>query len=366
MESPSLFKSYLQNSKKHYKGGKTKPDSDGNQIIHKLSSNENLLGSSPFAIQAIRDNINRLNEYPEQKSESLQFALSEYFKKELSPDQFVTANSGVGIIELIINAFLSPGLEAIISNPAFSPYSRFATRVNATIIDVPLKGNEFSLDVEAIINAITDKTRIIWVCSPNNPTGTHIPKDKIDQLIESIPDHVALVYDEVYRHFVTADDYTIGLPYVLAGKQVIAINSFSKAYGLAGLRVGYAYTTAKLASYLNQFRRPFYINTLSLEAAKAALLDREFIQETKAHNQAGKEYMYNQLDRLGIKYWKSQTNFIMIQPEMTDKDFEAKLFAEGIMVRPVAGFGAPGCIRVTIGTPEANEAFIKGLETILK
>jgi len=365
MESPSLFKSYISQTSKGYKGGKSKPKTKNGKPIYKLSSNENLLGSSPLALEAIQKHIHSLHEYPEQKGESLQVALAEYYKGELSPAQFITANSGVGIIDLLISAFLEEGLECIISNPAFSPYSRFAVKVGAKAIDVPLIGDNLILDVNGILNAITDNTRIIWVCSPNNPSGTYIPKPQIDELVNKLPDHVVLVYDEVYRHFASAEDYTIGLPYVSTGKQVIAINSFSKAYGLAGIRVGYAYSTPEIASYVNHFRRPFFINTLSLEASKAALLDKDFIAKTKQNTKEGKAYLYNEFDRLGTQYWKSQTNFIMIKPEIDAKDFEAKMFAEGVMVRPVAGFGAPGCVRVTIGTPEANAAFVKGLGRIV-
>lgn len=365
MESPSLFKSYISQSNKQYKGGKSKPKNLEGKTIYKLSSNENLLGSSPLAVEAIQKHIHSLHEYPEQKGESLQHALADYYKEELSPSQFITANSGVGIIDLIINAFLGEGLECIISNPAFSPYSRFALKVGAKVIDVPLVGDNLILDIEGITNAITDKTRIVWVCSPNNPSGTYIPKGQIDELVDKLPDHVLLVYDEVYRHFASAEDYTIGLPYVSRGKQVIAINSFSKAYGLAGIRVGYAYSTPEIASYVNHFRRPFFINTLSLEASKAALKDKEFIAKTKQNTKEGKAFLYSKLDQLAIKYWKSQTNFVMIKPDMDAKEFEAKMFLESVMVRPVAGFGAPGCVRVTIGTPEANEAFVRGLERIV-
>ena len=365
MESPSLFKSYISISSKQYKGGKAKPQNNNGKTIYKLSSNENLLGSSPLALQAIRDNIHRLNEYPEQKGESLQLALADYYKEELMPAQFITANSGVGIIELIIGAFLEEGLECIVSNPAFSPYSRFAVKVGAKVVDVPLVGDTLTLDLEGILNAINEKTRIVWVCSPNNPSGTYIPKKQIDALIEHLPKHVVLVYDEVYRHFANAEDYTIGLPYVLNDNNVIAINSFSKAYGLAGIRVGYAYSTPEIASYVNHFRRPFFINTLSLEASKAALKDVAFIAKTKRNINEGKAYLYRELDRLGVKYWYSQTNFIMIKPNMDAKEFEAKIFSEGVMVRPVAGFGAPDCVRVTVGTPEANEAFINGLQIVL-
>lgn len=362
---PSLFKSYLTVPTTPYQGGKSRSEIQSDKPIYKLSSNENLLGSSPLAMQAIKDNLNALNEYPERTGASLQTALSEFYKGQLQAEQFITANSGVGIIELIVNAFLEEGLECIASNPGFAPYFKFPEKLGARVHDIPLLGDDYLLDIEGILNAINDKTRIVWVCSPNNPAGTYIPKHQIESLIAQLPEHVVLVYDEVYYQFATAEDYSTAVPYVAAGKHVIGINSFSKAYGLAGLRIGYAYSTPEIAQYINLMRRPFLLNTLGLEAAKAALKDAAFIQKTVTAINAGKAYLYAELDKIGIKYWKSQANFVLLKPEMDASEFEAKMLEQGVMVRPVANFGAPGCVRVTIGTPEANTAFIVGLQKVL-
>lgn len=361
----SFFKPYLQSSKSTYKGGKTKDEIQTDKKIYKLSSNENLLGTSPLALQALKDNLHELNEYPETTGNSLQVALSEFYNGQLAPEQFITDNSGVGLLQLISYGFLGEGLECIFSNPTFMPYSDFPKQVGAIVRNVPLKGDDFSLDVEGVLNVINDKTRVIWLCSPNNPTGSYIPKAKIDQLIEAIPSHVVVIYDEVYFQFATAEDYTRGLPYVLKGKNVVAVNSFSKAYGLAGLRIGYAYSTPEIAQYLNQLRRPFLLNTLALKAAIAALKDVDFIEETVANINAGKAYLYPELDKLGVKYWKSQANFFLMKPPMNELEFEEKMQKEGIMVRPVGSFGAKGCVRVTIGTREANEAFVRALRNVL-
>jgi histidinol-phosphate aminotransferase len=361
--SISIFKKHLS-STQVYKGGKPKPKSNG-RTIYKLSSNENMLGSSPKALKAVQNNINGLFEYPDRTDARLLTALSEFYNHELSEKQFITTNSGVAMLELIINAFLEPGLECIVSSPAFAPYMIFTEKTGAKYIDIPLEGDNFNLNINGILSAINDNTRLIFVTSPNNPTGTHIPKSQIDALIENLPSHVVLVIDEVYFQFADADDYVRPLPYVLEGKNVIGVNSFSKAYGLAGLRVGYAYATEEIARYVRQLRRPFMLNTLSLEAAIAALQDDEFIQKTASLIQTEKQYLYSELDKTGIKYWKTQANFILLQPEMKDTDFEAKMFEQGVMVRPVANFGAPGCIRVTIGTHEANVVFIEGLKRII-
>jgi histidinol-phosphate aminotransferase len=362
---PIKFKPYLL-LKSTYQGGKSLSEVEGaNKKIFKLSSNENQLGSSPKAIEAIKKHIDSLSKYPDNSDDRLRLALEGYYNGQLKANQFLTTNSGVANIELIIRGFMEEGDECIFSNPAFGPYHEFPIKVGGKSIDIPLLGNEFHLDVAGILNAISEKTRLIFITSPNNPTGTHIPKKQIDALVEGLPDNVILVFDEVYFQYADAPDFVRALPYVLEGKNVIGINSISKAYGLAGLRVGYSYSTHEIAGYLRQLRIPFMINTLSLEGSIAALEDDDFIQRTVALIHKEKEYLYEQYDALGIKYWKTQANFILTQPDMDPVRFEEEMLKEGIMVRPVAGFGAPKCVRITIGTREANAALIAAWKKLL-
>lgn len=360
----SIFKSYLK-SNAVYKGGKSKHDIAGfGKKVYKLSSNENLLGSSPKAIAALQQHIHHLNEYPDRTGMRLQQALDQFYNKQLSTDHFIATPSGSEVLDLIIRGFLGEGLECIISNPCFVPYIMFSEKQGAKVIDIPLQAPDFSLNVDAILAAINDKTRLIFLTNPNNPTGTHIPKDKLEKLIHNVPDHVIIVLDEVYYQFADAADYTTALPYVKAGKKIIGLNSFSKAYGLAGLRIGYAYSTPEIANYIRQLCKPFLVNALSMEAAIAALEDKEFIQQTVDLIQTEKEYLYRELDKNGIQYWKTQANFILTKPKVSPQVFEEQLQKEGIMIRPTTNFGAPNCARVTIGTHEANEAFINALNKI--
>jgi len=363
---PIKFKPYLQ-TKSSYKGGKSKSEivRNNGQKIYKLSSNENALGASPKAIAAIQKHLNGISEYPDRTDERLRQALEKFYNNQLAAKQFITSNSGVANIELIIRGFMEEGEECIYSNPAFGPYRGFPKKMGAKAIDVPLLADDFRLDVKGILNALNEKTRLIFITSPNNPTGTHIPKAQIDELVENLPDNVVLVFDEVYYQFADAEDFVRPLLYVLAGKNVIGINSFSKAYGLAGLRVGYSYSTPEIASYLQELRRPFMINSLSMEAAIAALEDTAFIAQTVGLIQKEKEFLYQELDEIKVKYWKTQANFILIKPQMDSTIFENEMLQEGVMVRPVASFGAPGCVRVTIGTREGNEAFLKGCRKII-
>lgn len=360
------YKTYLQ-IPSTYKGGKSKSEVMSNgKTIYKMSSNENALGSSPKALAALRKHIENVSEYPDRTDKRLRAALENFYNRQLTADQFVTTNSGVANLEIIIRGFMEKDTECIYSNPAFGPYWNFPQKLGAKGINVPLLGDDFQLDVPGILNAINDKTRLIFITSPNNPTGTHLPKHQVDKLVENLPDHVVLVFDEVYYQFADAENYVRALPYVLAGKNVIAVNSFSKAYGLAGLRVGYSYSTPEIAAYLRKLMRPFMINTLSMEAAMAALEDDEFIQKTVQHIHKEKQFLYEQLDLLGVKYWKTQANFILVEPEMDANEFEAAMLEGGVMVRPVAGFGAPGCVRVTIGTRDGNEAFVQVWKKIQK
>lgn len=360
----SPFKPWLY-GKKTYKGGKSKHDVAAGKKVYKLSSNENLLGSSPKAVAAIQKYLSTINEYPDQTDERYQQALAKFYEHRFEPGQFITANSGVETLELITRAFLSENQEAIISTPCFIPYKMFSEKEGAKVIDIPLVGNDFLLDVKGILAAINTQTRLIFLTNPNNPTGTYIPTYQLDEIIEKVPDYVIVVLDEVYYQFADKEDYTTAQPYVEAGKQVIGVNSFSKAYGLAGLRMGYAYTTPELAQYVQTVRRPFMVNTLCMEAAIAALEDKAFIEETVLLIKEEKDYLYRELDRLGVHYWKSQTNFFLLKPTMDPLTFEAKMLEEGIMVRPVASFGSPDGVRITIGTREANVAMIQALEKVL-
>jgi histidinol-phosphate aminotransferase len=366
-EKNSLFKPYLIPSNL-YVGGKSKDDVDaGGKKIHKLSSNENPLGASPKALEAIRKHIDSIGEYPDNTDHRLRQALQTFYENELSAEQFITGCSGSEVLEMIIRAFLDSDSEYIVCNPMFKPYQMFSDKMGAKMVDVPLLSPDFDLDVDALLEAITEKTRLIFLTSPNNPTGTYIPKAQLERVVNALPNHVVLVLDEVYYLFADAADYSTALPFVIRGKQVIGLNSFSKSFGMAGMRIGYAYTTPELARYIQCLYKPFMHNRLSMEGALAALEDHDFLKEVIQLIRTERQYLYGELDKLGVHYWKSQGNFILFIPKknMTELECEAALLKEGVMVRPAGGFGAPGCVRVTIGTREANEAFIAGLRAIM-
>jgi len=355
----SIFKPHLV-PKEVYKGGKNIPPS--HKKIYKLSSNENPLGVSPKALAAMKAALDKVDIYPDQTDIRLREALVQDFDNQLSADHFLCGNSGSEVIDIVLRAFINEGDEVIFSNPCFLPYSVFSRWYGANQVDIPLLAPNYDLDVEGILNAITEKTKIIFLTSPNNPTGTYIPKAVMDDFMARVPKNIVVVFDEVYRHFADAADYVTALPYVLQGHNVIGLNSFSKTYGLAGQRIGYGYTTATIANYVRLIHKPFLLPLTSIEAAIGALNDKEFIAKTVKTVLEGRTYIAKAFDQLGIKYWPSQANFFIIDPPLPEMEFTDKMMEEGIMVRPVSQFGAPGKVRITIGDAEANAALVKALQ----
>ena len=360
-----LFKPHIL-ATQPYRGGSTREETAVQNQFYKLSSNENILGPSPMAVEAIRNNLHLLHEYSFQNDERFREALAEHVNDSLLPEQFVTANSGMELLDLICRAFMEPGHECILSSPTFMAYHSFGTVQGAKVIDVPLKTKDFSIDAEAILDAMNENTRILFLTNPNNPTGTYIPKKLTNYLIDQLPSHVVVIYDEVYHDFVEAKDYARAIDYIKKRKNVIGMHSFSKAYGLAGIRLGYAFASKEIAAYLQRLRRPFMINTLSMEAGIAALKDKSFLSRTKELVAQEKEWLYTQFDLFRIDYGRSEANFILFQSPIYATYLAEELLHRGVMVRTGDVFKAPDCIRVTVGTHDANLAFINALESVME
>lgn len=363
----SLFKPYLI-KKSSYKGGKGKADvsSQSNvDKIYKLSSNENALGSSPAALEAIRKALPELFYYPDRTDKKLTLALEKFHKSKIPASQFLCANSAMEIIDKICRGFLREGDNAIACTPAFRAYKLFTGQSGAQLVNVPLISPDYRLDIDGIINAVNEKTRLVFLNSPNNPTGTIISRSELKELLDRLPPNVITVYDEVYFHFNQNPDFCMADEWINS-YNIIGINSLSKCFGLAGLRVGYMYSNKQIIDYLAGMQRPFQLSSLVIEGAIAAVNDTEFMAQTVELVNSQKPKLYRELDNLGVTYWKSQANFIMIKPEMDEFEFENKMIEHGVMVRPVGGFGAEGCVRVTIGTEEANEAYINALTKVIK
>ena len=277
------FKPYFE-TKVKYKGGKSGTPKPGKKI-YKMSSNENPLGTSPKVINHLSSQIQKLHLYPDTTDIRLRSALEQYYEGKLKSDQFITANSGSEILQLLIKGMLTPGDEVIVSSPYFVPYRTFSEWAGASVIDIPLVQPDYNLDVAGIIDSVTDQTRIIFITSPNNPSGTYVNKSQFSSLLSGIPQDVLVVYDEVYHHFIKEDDYALGFEFLSSHPNVVGLNSFSKAFGLASLRIGYMYADIEFASYIRLIHRPFLLNKLSTQAAITALDDREFMSEVTEHVQ---------------------------------------------------------------------------------
>ena len=360
-----IFKKYIADSK-NYVGGKSAEEVGGGRKMHKMSSNENAFGISPKAVAAAKDAAEKLYIYPDGTPKRLAAAIAESYDNQIEASQVIISDSGSSVIEIITRGLLHEGDEYIVTNPTFQLYRILGIKMGAKQVDVRLEGDDFKLNVQGILDAITDRTRIIYITNPNNPTGTIFPESQLDELFDALPDHLVVVHDEVYEKFVESPTYSKALKWILQGKNIIGLNSFSKMYGMAGMRLGYGYTTPVLAEYFTKLTKPFSTNRIALEAGIAAVKDTEFLQKSVEHVHRAKKYLYNELDRIGVKYWKTEANFILIKTENSPTELEEFMVTKGIMVRPVNYFGADGCTRVTIGLDDANEAFIAALEEFVQ
>lgn len=366
MTTNTIFKAFIK--EKDYEGGITRNEvkfDDSEVEIWKLSSNENILGPSPLAVKAIVNNLSALHEYTFRDDSPIRKAIVES-NKRLAYNQVFAANGGSEILEIICRAFVSPGLECIISKPTFIAYKNYIENEGGIVVDVPLDNSDYTIDVEGILNAVTPKTRLVFVTNPNNPTGTYTNKNQMDYLINSLPEHVVVVYDEVYYHYANAKDFPRAIDYIDQGKNVIGVHSFSKSYGLAGIRLGYGFSTSEIVAYIANIKRPFVINTLTMVAGIAALKDEKYLHETTTLVTKERNWLYNCFQKLEIKYWESQTNFIYIEPSIDIHEFTKKLLKFGIMIRPCDNFGALNGVRITVGNRKSNLALIDALTSIFK
>lgn len=350
---------------KPYKQGKPLEEVQrelGLKQIVKLASNENPLGSSPKAKRAIKKSLNDINRYPDGNFFYLKRKLSK--KLNIKPSNVIFGNGSNEIIELIIRTFLNEGEEVIMSKPDFLIFRLATLQENGKPVEVNLK--DFSCDLDAIKNAITEKTKIIFIANPNNPVGTYTKEDELRNFINEVPDNIIIALDEAYYEFAKdMENYPNSLEY-LDRKNIIILRTFSKAYGLSGLRLGYGLANEKAINYLNNSRQPFNVNYLAQVAGLAALDDDKFLQRTLKATEEGKIYLYKQLNELGIEYISSATNFVLIDTKRNCEDVFEKILNRGVIIRDMSAYNLDTWIRVTVGTKEENEKFIKVFKDILK
>lgn len=327
----------------------------------KLASNENPLGAAPKALEAIRQNLDKVNLYPDGACVQLKSALAGHYG--LAPENFLIGNGSDEIFHLLTAAFIKDSEEMLTSILTFSEYA-FATKLfNGKPEYAPIQDGKF--DLTAIAAGVTELTKIIFLANPNNPTGTYFTAAELETFLQKISAEIIVVIDEAYAEYVTAPDYPDSLKLLPQYKNLVITRTFSKIYGLAGLRVGYLIGNAETIAYINKTREPFNVNALAQAAAAAALDDKEFLKKSRENNELGKKYLCAEFDKLGLKYYPTVTNFIFVYIRQDCIAAFQKLMDKGVTVRPTKGFGVADAVRVTIGTPEQNQKFIQALKEIL-
>ena len=333
--------------------------------IVKLASNENPLGISPKAQMAIDEAVHNIARYPDGNSFELRKTVAEKFgfeQDEIKHNQIVFGNGSNDILELVARAFLIANDEAIYSQHAFAVYPLVTQAVGATGVVVPAKN--FGHDLEGFLLAITPKTKLIFIANPNNPTGTLINKDALRAFIHAVPRHVLIVLDEAYDEYLSAENKSEAIGWLSEYENLIISRSFSKAYGLAGLRIGYGVMHADVADILNRVRQPFNVNSIAQAAAVASLLDDDFVARSYAANQAGMVQMTHGLSELGLAYIPSYANFVSFKVANAAQ-VNQQLLQNGVIVRPIANYEMPDYLRVSIGLFSENARFLSVLSSIL-
>jgi len=334
----------------------------GLQDVIKLASNENPLGPSPKALAALEEALRQVHLYPDGQSYYLRRALAANLN--VTPEQVIVGNGADGVIMQICLAYLDDGDEVIVGRSSFPVYDIYTHVMRARLVKVPLKA--YRLDLEAMARAITDRTKVVFVCNPNNPTGTIVTADEVEAFLRRVPDRVLVVFDEAYYQFVESDGYPDTLRYVREGREnVMTIRTFSKVYGLAGVRLGYAVAHPETLAPLWRVKEPFAVNRLAQIAGIAALEDEAFVRRSVEANREGRRYLYQEFERLGLFYVPSHTNFILIRVGPRAAEVVQRLLEQGVIVRPCTGYDLPEFLRVTVGSPDQNVRLVAALEEVL-
>ncbi|ATW27804.1 histidinol-phosphate transaminase [Candidatus Formimonas warabiya] len=329
--------------------------------IIKLASNENPLGTSPKAVAAMKQAIDDVYMYPEGSSMDLRQKVAAHFG--IDDDMVIIGNGADNILLLIAQALVDEGDEVITGDPSFSVYESVTRIMGGNFIKVPLK--DFTYDLPAIAERITDKTKLIFICNPNNPTGSMVTEEETARFMEIVPRDCVVAFDEAYAEYVQDQHYPDTMKYVHEKRNVILVRTFSKIFGLAGTRIGYAMGPKHLVDLLRKVTAAFAVNRVAQAGALAALEDREFIEKVLTVNEQGKQYLYQEFSKLGMPYTPTHTNFIFVNLGMDSQVVFKKLLAQGIVIRPGGMWNLPNYARITLGTLEQNEKLIAALKEII-
>lgn len=329
--------------------------------IVKLASNENPLGPSDKVKQEIQANFSDLSRYPDGNGFALKAALSA--KWGVNSNQITLGNGSNEILELLARAFLTTTSEVVFSQHAFAVYPLVTQAVGAIAKVIPAQN--YGHDLPAMLAAITDKTRLVFIANPNNPTGTYLTEQALSKFLDALPGHCICVLDEAYFEYVSKDDYPDSVSWLADYANLIITRTFSKAYGLAGLRIGYSLSSAEMADILNRVRQPFNNNALALAAAEVAINDTDYLAATIALNNAGMQFLTSAFAEMGLSWIESLGNFVSVDLQREAATINTALLHKGVIVRPVANYAMPNHLRISIGTQAENEFFITTLKAVL-
>ena len=331
----------------------------GVESAHKLSSNESALGPSPMAVEAYRSAVHGLSIYPEGSASILREAIATHYG--LDPQRIVCGNGSDELLTLLAHAYLRPGDEVMFTSHGFLVYKIAALANSATPVEVAEKN--LRADVDAMLARVTNKTRLVYLANPNNPTATYLPHDEVRRLHAGLPQNALLVIDAAYSEYVRRNDYEPGIEMVANFPNVVMTRTFSKIYGLAGLRVGWAYCPSAVADVLNRVRGPFNVSVPAQLAGAAALKDRAHAEASFAHNEKWRAWLIENIGKLGLRVDESVTNFVLIhfKDAQTATRADAFLAAKGVILRGTAAYGLPQCLRMTVGPEDANRTTLTAL-----
>lgn len=324
----------------------------------KLASNENPLGPSKNALKAIRSALKSINRYPDGSAYYLKMALKE--KLHLKEDELILGNGSNELIDIVVRTFLQPGDEAVMAIPSFVIYAMSVRAHGGRAIEVPLK--DMRHDLSSMADAVSHKTKMLFIANPNNPTGTIVTKAEFDRLMKRLPDGILVVMDEAYYEYVESPDYPDSMRHLRDRRDILILRTFSKIYGLAGLRIGYGISSPDIIREMNKIRPPFNTSSIAQCAAIASLEDDVHVRRSREINDRGKRYLYREFDSIGLRYVPSEANFIYVTLEGSGGALYEALLKEAVIVRPMGQHA----IRVTIGLEKENRKFILALKKIMR
>ena len=333
----------------------------GLEHVVKLASNENPLGPSPLAIEAIKQSLLEVHLYPDGGSFYLKHGVAEFL--DVARESLLLANGSNEAIEIILRTFRRPNSRIVTGQSSFIIYKHAATAAHYEVDEVPHAG--LHLDLDAMLAAIGENTRFVFIANPNNPTGQYVGEAALTRFLERVPVDTLVVLDEAYCHYTCNADYPDGLKLMKRYPNLIVLRTFSKIYGLAGLRIGYAVLQPELANYCNRVRAPFNVNLIAQNAALASLADSEFVRRSVELNNEGMRGMLSGVREMGLKAADSAANFILLELNKPVVEVFKALLLRGVIVRPMVGYGMPYSARVTIGLPEENQRFLQALSQVL-